>query len=105
MAYDPAPTSLFDSYSSNGTNITIPIASLPTLSAGEAHTSTGDKRVVARALCERLYAAIHGLDTADKPVRFRVAKSSSLGSDGNIRQVFTFTFDTAPADIEVLAEP
>jgi hypothetical protein len=45
-----SPIYLWDGYSSNGTNITIPIAQLPGLSAAEADAVTGDWREILQAI-------------------------------------------------------
>lgn len=67
MSFVKAPTSLFPGYTSDGTNITIPIAALQGLTAAEAHTSTGDWRQIVLAFLSSLYSHYAGLATADKP--------------------------------------
>lgn len=54
MAFNYAPTSIWPSYSSDGTNITIPIAQLPGLSAAEADAVTGDWREVMQTMVRTL---------------------------------------------------
>jgi hypothetical protein len=44
MAFDPAPSSLFPSWSEDGTTISVPIASIANLTAAEADGTTGDWR-------------------------------------------------------------
>lgn len=46
-----APVGILAGYSSDGTNITFPISSLPGLSVAEANTTTGDWRDLFQALC------------------------------------------------------
>lgn len=46
----PAPSEYILNYSSDGTNITIPIASLTGLTAEAAHPTTGDIRTVLKAI-------------------------------------------------------
>ena len=103
MAFNPAPTALFASWSEDATNITVPIASIPELTAAEADASDGDSRKIAYALMEQLYAWYNALDTADKPAKMIVRRSMSVESPSVSRVVYTVTFDLATAS-EVAAE-
>jgi hypothetical protein len=106
MALNLVPTHWIASYSSDGTNITIPIASLSSdsqsaLSSAEAHTSTGDIRKIAFEFC-KLIASVYAAEaTADQPQKMIVSQSTSLDTSGKrIRTVnFTFTESIATADI------
>lgn len=70
MAFNKAPTELFASYTSDGTNITIPIASITGLTVGQAHTTTGDWRAIMQAIETTVFNHYNGLATADKPLAF-----------------------------------
>lgn len=67
MAFNKAPTSLWPSYSSDGTNITIPIAAIDGLTSAEANTTTGDWRSIMLSLMSTLYRHYAALAAADKP--------------------------------------
>ena len=73
MAFNKAPTALFPGYTSDGTNITIPIAALAGLTSAEAHTTTGDWRQIVLAMLSTLYSHYSGLETANKPQAVVVA--------------------------------
>jgi len=97
-AYDKAPPTSIPSYSSNGTNITIPIASLSvtdgdvrqTLSSADAHTTTGDVAEVLLAILNRVFKTY---DANDKPTKWSMSRSSSAsGTTGNIS--FGISFQT-----------
>ena len=57
MAVSVIPTDYIPSYSSDGTNITIPIASLSGLTTGHANTTTGDIRYILMAILDTLNTA------------------------------------------------
>lgn len=88
MAFNKAPTTIWPGYSSNGTDITIPIAALDGLTAAEAHATTGDWRSIMLSLASTLYRYYYELPTADRPLAvvvhaptlYPVASGSLAGS-------------------------
>jgi hypothetical protein len=54
MATDKSPASFIPNYTCDGTDITIPLASIPGLTAALAHPSTGDIRAVLAFLLSHL---------------------------------------------------
>jgi hypothetical protein len=89
-----APTVLFPNYTSDGTNISIPISSLPGLSAAEAHPTTGDGREVLRILIETAYQQFKALST--KPTRMTFVKQSQSGVSEDVnRQPYNLSFEIA----------
>lgn len=91
---DILPIDLFAGYTSNGTSITIPIASLSGLSAAEVSASNGDGREVARAIITQIFTAINGLDSVNKPTKMCVSRSNLSGINSDtVRQSYTFSFD------------
>ena len=75
MAFDPAPSSLFASLSEDGTDITIPIASITDLTATEADGTTGDWRALIGRILDHVTAYRAGLDTADQPSKFTITRN------------------------------
>lgn len=63
----PLPTDYFAGYTSDGTNITIPIASISGLTAAEADAGTGNGSEVVNKLIETAQATILAADAADRP--------------------------------------
>jgi hypothetical protein len=105
MAFDPVPTGWIANYSSNGTNLTLPIASFPELTAAEAHTSTGDIRKIIFALLERLNAKYASLAAADRPGKLTILKSASFNSATNkIVANYLFQIELDVSGMEVAAE-
>lgn len=95
MPFNPAPSALLPGYTSDGTNITIPLASLPGLTAAEADATTGDSREVIRAFMEQVYSHITALPAADKPARVTVTKPNPTPQANSVlRQGYTINFDT-----------
>ena len=75
MAFDPAPSSLFASWSEDGTDITVPIASITDLTAAEADGTTGDWRDVIGRILDHLWAYREGLATADQPGKLTITRN------------------------------
>jgi hypothetical protein len=103
MAFNPAPPSWIASWSSDGTNITIPIASLQGLVAGEAHNSTGDIRACVLAILDTLYNAYKDEVAADRPVRMTIRRNT-VDSLTSTRQTFTVEFTLESLSSEVADE-
>ena len=110
MAFVKAPTSLWPSYSSDGTNITIPIAALDGLTAAEAHTSTGDWRSIMLAMCSTAYRHYSELATANKPQMFSasmptISPVTSGTLAGTFRTTYSFVFNNEWCTPDVADEP
>ena len=70
MAFTSTPGDLFPGMSSDGTNITIPIAALAAygLTTALANPTTGDARTLARAIAARVDDWYRSLPVADRPL-------------------------------------
>ena len=99
------PTDLFNSYSSDGTTMSIDLADLNGLSAAEADATTGDGREIVRALVQTVAAKISALATADRPTAFRISSSTVTVTDG-VRETISMSFDVdyQPESLELKAE-
>jgi hypothetical protein len=104
MALNLVPTHWIPSYSSDGTNMTLPLASFDNLTSGEAHTSTGDIRKIAYEILKKLHAVYAAEATEDQPQKMVINKSQNLDSSGNIVQTFSVTFIATPASVDVASE-
>ena len=106
MAFDKKPSTWIASWAEDGTNITVPIASFPELTADEADGTTGDIRKVCFAWCKKLIAKWLATATADRPAKMVISQSSSAPDavTGIITQSFQFTFYIAPTAVEVVDE-
>lgn len=78
MAFNPAPTSIWPSYSSDGTNITIPIAALNGLTSAEAHATTGSWLAIMQSLMVTQWEYYNSLATAAKPTAYVPAKPTQV---------------------------
>jgi hypothetical protein len=110
MAFVKAPTSLWPSYTSDGTNITIPIAALAGLTSAEAHTTTGDWRSIMLAICSTAYRHYSELAIADRPTAFQATAPSIVaitsGSlDGTFKTTYPFVFHNSYCTPDVADEP
>ena len=102
MAFDPTPTTWIPSISEDGTNLIIPLASLPELTAAEADAVTGDIRKIAFAINAALRAAWVAQATADRPAQMVLSESNRVDNDtGKITRTFASTFELGVSAIEV----
>ena len=105
MAFNKAPANWIPNWSSNGTSITIPIASFPELSAAEADVTTGDIRKIVFAIMEELYGKYNSTDNADKPAMMSLSKSASVNtSTGVTTNTYSVTIKTSTTAQEVVDE-
>lgn len=88
------PTDLFTGYSTDGTNITIPLTAIPGLTAGEADAATGNGAEILRLICETAYTKIEALSTNDRPTQMTWSKPAVQGLGAGVnRQNYTFGFN------------
>ena len=93
MAFDAKPSTWIDNWSEDGTDITVPIASFPEMTAAEADATTGDIRKVLFAIAEKLYDSWNNTATADRPSQMTISKSSSTAvSTGVVTNTYTLRF-------------
>jgi len=93
MAATTTPSTWIASWSENATNITVPIASFPQLTAAEADAATGDIRKIAFAIVDRLYRAQEALAIDNRPEKMVIAKSDAVNATNDtIVSTYTFTF-------------
>lgn len=106
MAFDPKPPTWLPGWSEDGTNITLPIASLPELTAAEADADTGDIRKVMYALMSKMQAVWDALPSADRPTRMTLYHTASVDpTSGIITHSFTATFKNSVSAQDVADEP
>ncbi len=105
MAISRIPTDWIASYSSNGTNITIPIASLSGLTVAEAATADGDICNILKEILETAYAKYVSLASADKPTKMVIARLSTTNDvTGVVTRQFTVTFTCDSPTVNVSVE-
>lgn len=95
MAFTQTPTGWFPDWSEDATNITVPIASLPGLTAATADGATGDIRKILYAIMETCWAKFEGLTPATRPTKLTIKKSSHNDEiAGTIEHQYLVTFIT-----------
>lgn len=93
MSFVATPNTWFANWAEDATNITVPIASFPEMTAAEADGTAGDIRKIIFAVCQAAYAKFISLPASDRPTKMVIAKNSSLDSATNVlTSTFTFTF-------------
>lgn len=102
------PFVFFPGITADTNGISIPYASLPGLTESEANPQGGDGRAVALAMLERIFMALDGLDSENRPLGLTITKNNPVGSGTDqVNQTysvtFTFTYDTN--SVELLPEP
>ena len=105
MAFDPKPSTWLPSWSEDGTDITVPLATFPEMTAAEADASSGDIRKVLFAIAEKLYDAWNGTAAADRPTKMHIGKSTSVDvQTGIVTNSYTWRFYTQIGSEEVVDE-
>lgn len=88
------PTVILPNITSDGTNLTIPIADIPGLTAAEADPATGNGAELLRLICDAAYDRIEALATTDRPTQMTWGKPPAQGVAGAVsRQTYTFGFN------------
>ena len=106
MAFVKTPSTVIANWSEDATNITVPLASFPELTAAEADASTGDIRKIVYAIMEKLFSWYNALATADRPSRLTIYRSSSMNeSTGELTRVYSVQVTCEIASSEVKDEP
>jgi hypothetical protein len=104
MAFSAVPSTHIANWSEDGTNITVPIASFPELTAAEADGSTGDIRKIILAFADKFYSLYNAMATADRPAKMQAYRSTAVNdAAGTSTRTYTFTF-TVDGSYEVAAE-
>jgi hypothetical protein len=105
MAFDKTPTSWLSDWSEDGTNITVPIATFPELTAAEADAVTGDIRKIVFAIVEKFYQTYIATATADLPTKWKMSKTATVSTTRNvIASRYTITIETEIGTQEVRDE-
>ena len=105
MAFDKSPATWITNWSSNGTDITIPIASFPELISSEADVTTGDIRKIVFAIMEELFQKYNATATADRPSMMTLSKSASVStSTGITTNTYSVVIKTETTAQEVAPE-
>lgn len=102
MAFSAVPTSWIADWSEDGTDITVPLASFPELTAAEADGTTGDIRKIAFAVLEKLFQEWISRDSADRPAMWTAAKTVSVNTSTGVstaQYVMTFKLETTAQDV------
>jgi hypothetical protein len=102
MAFDKAPGTWLTNWAEDGTDIIVPIATFPEMTAAEADAATGDIRKVLYAVCEALHQKWTATATTDRPTKWSVRKSSYVNPiTGQTTHTYSHTFVTDTLASEV----
>ena len=105
MAFDKTPSVWILGWSEDGTNITVPIASFPELTAVEADGTSGDIRKILFALMEKLISAWNSTPIADRPAKMNIFRSTNVNDQtGVVTKQFSLIFNTVISGQEVQDE-
>lgn len=105
MAATIAPPDWIASWSEDGDDVTFPIASIPELTAAEADATTGDMRKVLFAICDQMYEVYNALETASKPTKMTIYRSTSTNDlTGAVTKSYQFVFSVDVGSVEVVDE-
>ena len=102
-AFDASPTNWIAGYTSDGTNMVIPIASLPYLDAGQCSAATGDVRQIVFAMQEAVYQKWLTIPATNRSRRVSVNRSSSVFSN-RITYSYYYQADVVPSSLTLMPE-
>lgn len=105
MAFDKSIDALFSGASSDGTDLTIPIAAIDNLQAADVDATTGDWRELMFNILNHLNSYYYNLDSADRPSYYVPSKSSSLVSGNTYSHSFNTVIRVTSSSEDVVAEP
>ncbi len=108
MAFSEVPTDWLENWSEDGTDITVPLATFPELTAAEADAATGDIRKILYAWCEKLYQQWLATASDDRPSRMTIARSTAVDEENDrFTRTYQLTFVTeaAAGGVDVADEP
>jgi hypothetical protein len=103
-AYRISPEQAIPGYSSDGTSITMPIASLIGLTAAEADVVTGDWREILQAILLRAIEYQQTWVWSDRPVTYRIFGHNQYARE-TLDRSFAVTFFTNMGEPDVAPEP
>lgn len=101
--FNAAPTNWIAGYTTDGTNMVIPIAALNYLNAGQCHGSTGDIRQIVFAIEEAIYQKWIAIPVSNRSGRVSVARASNVLTN-RISYIYTYRADVLPASLVVMPE-
>lgn len=109
MPYNADPATWITGWTVSGSNLQIPIASIPKLTSAEAAAGTGaggDVRKCWYAILDRMFDVYNTKSIAgDAPTRMGVSKAATINtSTGVITSNYTLTFQTRADQEDVIAE-
>ena len=102
------PTDIFSGYTADGSGFTIPFASIPGLTAAEAHPATGDAREVLRLILEKYFSAIETMPVNERPVSMTINRGALIGlTASSVRRSYSISFEESivASSTSIKAEP
>lgn len=106
MAVTLTPTTIFTDIAVDGTNLTIPLASIPELEATEVTGEGADLRKLIYALVAQMEEAFNDIEVASRPTRLTITKSADINVGGSdVVRNYTFSFRLAATAQDVADEP
>jgi hypothetical protein len=109
MPYNSDPANWITGWNVSGSNLTIPLASIPKLTSAEATPGTGaggDVRKCWYAILDRMFDVFTSKSSVgDAPTRMGVSKSATINTTtGVITSNYTLTFQTRADQEDVINE-
>jgi hypothetical protein len=93
MAFDKKPSTWLPDWHVDGTDVHVPIATFPELTAAEAGAASGDIRKILFAILEQQWNVFRALATADKPTMMNMVKTATINpTTGDEEHLFTIRF-------------
>jgi hypothetical protein len=75
------------------------------MTAAEADAASGDMRKVLFAICDKMYDVYNALETANKPTKMTIYRSTSTNDiTGAVTKSYQFVFNVGVGSVEVVDE-
>ena len=107
MPVSNLPTDLFASLAltDTDTKVSIPLASIPQLTAAEANPTTGDSRKLLFAMMEQVYAWWIAKAVADRPTAVTISRSTMTNeTTGVMTKTYSIAIQISATAVEVITE-
>lgn len=104
MAFSKHIPDWIPGFTSDGTSITIPIASIPGLTSAHVNDTTGDIRKFLYHLLKKVCGVWNGLDAASLPGKMTLSNTYSTDKADNTTEVIQARFVTSTSGREVVDE-
>ena len=105
MAFSKKPTDWVAGISEDGSNLIVPLTSIPGLDAADADATTGDIRKIFLGLCTMMAGAWNTVGSDGQPTKMTIQTSERMDGEDDVQRNFSLAFSNTISAEDVAAEP